>query len=168
VPPPNQLPADPVYPTKLNVEMADTFEAFFVVESDGPLGPTSYRAGYRCGEAGNVVCALDLPASIVEATILRDAKLAVTIAPDGDIRSSVCRIACDDMGHGLPSVTVPIDQLIAEFVAVDSLRLEEVSSADLSSLLQRLQRSVSIVQEAMKHLAGQQIPNPHDLSSQSS
>lgn len=136
--------------------MADTFEAFFAVEGRGTLGPIWYRAGYRCGETGNVVCALELPASIVEPAILREAKLTATVTPDGHIRFSACRIASED--KSLPSITEPIDQLIAQSVAVDNLRLEEVTSADLNSLLQRLQRSVALVQEAVKHLSDGQNP----------
>ncbi|WP_316213773.1 MULTISPECIES: hypothetical protein [unclassified Bradyrhizobium] len=140
--------------------MADTFEAFFAVKAGGPLGPTSYRAGYRYCDTGDVVCALELPASIVETAMLRDANLAFTLAPDGHIRFSVLGFACEDMREGLPSVTEPIDKLIAQSVAVDSLRFEEVTPADLNSLLQRLHRSVTIVQEALKHLSDQRVQNP--------
>jgi hypothetical protein len=157
---PNQILACPVYPTENNDEMARTFEAFFAVEGRGPLGPTWYRAGYRCGETENVVCALELPASIVEPTILRDAKLTATVAPDGHIRFGVCRIGCEEISQGLPSITEPIDQLIAQFVAVDNLHLEEITSADLTPLLQRLQRSVALVEEAIKHLSDQHFQNP--------
>src|SRR5262249_9454372 len=136
------------------------FEAFFTVEGGGPLGPTWYRAGYRCGDTGNVVCTLELPASIVETTILRDAKLTVTVTPDGHIRFSVFGIACEDMSTGRPSGTEPIDELIAPSIAVDSLHLEEITPADLNSLLQRLHRSVALVQEAMRHLSDQHVRHP--------
>jgi|tagenome__1003787_1003787.scaffolds.fasta_scaffold20741171_2 hypothetical protein len=151
--------------------MANTFEAFFAVEASGPLGPISYRAGYRCGETGDVVCALELPASIVETTILRYAEFIATVAPDGHIRCSSPKITCEDMEKGLPCVTEPIDQLIGRIVSVDSLHCEEVTSADLSSLLQRLCRSVALVQEALRHLSDQhtkircKTPSPIDLPS---
>ncbi|MBR0969705.1 hypothetical protein [Bradyrhizobium japonicum] len=133
--------------------MADTLEAFLAVEGGGPSGPMWYRAGYRFSESGNVVCALELPASIVETTVLRDAKLFATVAPDGHMRFSVCGVACEDMSNGLPSIAGSIDQLIAQCVAVNNLRLEEITSADLKSLLERLQRSVALVQEAIEHLS---------------
>jgi hypothetical protein len=142
-----------------NNEMADTFEAFFAVEVRGPLGPTWYRAGYRCGETKNVICALELPASIVDPMILKDAKLTATVAPDGQIRFSLCRVGCEDISQGLPSATEPIDQLIAQFLTVDNLHLEEITSDDLTSLLQRLQRSIALVEEAMKHLSDQHVQN---------
>ncbi|WP_375305649.1 hypothetical protein WI560_27060 [Bradyrhizobium sp. A11] len=129
--------------------MTGTFEAFFAVDGAGPFGPTGYRAGFRCRETGNVVCALELPASIVETTILKAAKLNVTVAPDGHIRLSVRGIACEDISDGLPSIAGSIDQLIAQSVADDNLHLEEVTSSDLNSLLHRLERSISLVKEAI-------------------
>jgi len=140
--------------------MTDTFEAFLAVRRGEPLDPIWYRAGYRCGETGNVICALELPASIVETTILRDAKLTVAVAPDGHIKFSVCGITCEGISEGLPSVTEPIDELVAQTVAVDNLHLEEITSADLNSLLQRLQHAVALVQEAMRHLSDQHVQNP--------
>jgi hypothetical protein len=137
--------------------MANTFEAFFAVESSSPFGPASYRAGYRCSEKGNAVCALELPASIVETTVLRDARLAAAIGSDGHVRFSLYRADCENMVEGVPSVSEPIDQLIARIVSVDILHLEEISSADLSSLLIRLRRSVALVQEAMRHLPDQHV-----------
>jgi len=125
-------------------EMTNRFEAFFTVGSSGPLGPATYRAGYRCSETGNVICSLELPASIVESTILRDAELAVALSSDGRIQFS--------LGDGLLSVSEPIDRLIAQIASAESLRLEQLTSPDLTSLLQRLWRSVAFVQEAMVHL----------------
>ena len=66
----------------------------------------------------------------------------------------------EDMGERLQSMTEPIDEVIARAVAVDSLHLEEITPADLNSLLQRLHRSVALVQEALKHLSDQHIQNP--------
>ena len=137
--------------------MANTFEAFFAIESGGPFGPASYRAGYRCSKTGNAVCALELPASIVETTVLRDARLAAAVGSDGHVRFNLYRADCENMAEGVQSVSEPIDQLIARIVSVDSLHLEEISSADLSSLLIRLRRSVALVQEAMRHLPDQHV-----------
>jgi hypothetical protein len=133
--------------------MTGTFEAFFAIDGASPFGPTGYRAGFRCRETGVVVCALELPASIVETTILKAAKLNATVAPDGHIRVSVRGIACEDIGDGLPSAAGSIDQLIAQSVSIENLHFEEVTSSDLNSLLQRLQRSIALVQEAMGHLS---------------
>ena len=132
--------------------MTSRFEAFFTVGSNGPLGPASYRAGYLCSETGTAVCALELPASIVESAILRDAELTAALASDGHIQFS--------LGDGLPSFTEPIDRVIAQIVSVDSLRLEEITPADLNFLLRRLCRSVALVEEAMMHLPGQHAQDP--------
>jgi len=132
--------------------MTSRIEAFFKVGSSGPLGPATYRAGYRCSETGNAICALELPASVVESAILRDAELAVALASDGHIQFS--------LGDGLPSVSEPIDRIIAQIVSVDQLHLEEITSADLTFLLQRLWCSVALVQEAMMHLPGHHTQDP--------
>lgn len=136
------------------------FEAFFAVEVGGPFGPTSYRAGYRCGETGNAVCELELPAEIVETEILRDTTLTATVTPDGHIRFSLIGSSCRDRGDFVRSITEPIDGLIARFVSADSLQLEEVTSADLNSLLRRLFHSVALVQDAITHLSDQDIQGP--------
>jgi len=126
--------------------MTDTLEAFWEPGESGPLGPTSYRAGYRLQTAKSVICNVELPAEIVEAGIIARSAFAITVTPDGHVRSSLSG------GTSSTSKAEPIDQLIAQIVSVDSLRLEEITSSDLSSLLQRLFRSVTLVQEAMKHL----------------
>jgi hypothetical protein len=54
----------------------------------------------------------------------------------------------------------PIDELVAQTVAVDNLQLEKITFADLNSLLQRLQRSVALVQQAMQHLSDQHVQSP--------
>lgn len=133
-------------------DMTDTFEAFLVVQGDRAPGPIWYRAGYRSGKTGNVICALELPASIVEPAILREATLTVVLSPDGHVKSSLCGTACEDVCAGRPLATQPLDQLVAQSVAVENLHLEEITFADLNSLLRRLQRSITLVQEAMKHL----------------
>jgi hypothetical protein len=117
----------------------------------GPLGPTSYRVGYRLKTAKSVVCNVELPAEIVEAAILARSAFAIMVTPDGHVRSSLSGAISST------SRAEPIDQLIAQIVSVDSLRLEEITSADLSSLLQRLFRSVTLVQEAMRLLPDQHV-----------
>lgn len=123
--------------------MTDIVEAFWEVGELGPLGPMSYRAGYRLRTA--IICNVELPAAIVEAAILAKSTLAMTITPDGHVRSSVAGSA------GSTSRAEPIDELIAQLLSVENLRLEEISAADLASLLERLERSVELVRQVMKH-----------------
>lgn len=83
---------------------------------------------------------------------MKDARLTVAATPDGHVRFSVCGLACEDIDEGVPSIAEPIEQLIARSVAAENLHLDEITSADLNSLLQRLQRAVALVQVALNHL----------------
>ncbi len=123
--------------------MTDRVEAFWEIGELGPIGPTSYRAGYRLRTA--IICNVELPAATVEAAILAKSILAVTITPDGHVRSSVGGSA------GSTSRAEPIDQLIAQLLSVENLHLEEISAADLVLLLERLERSVELVRQVVKH-----------------
>jgi len=123
--------------------MADKVEAFWEIGDVGPLGPTSYRAGYRIRTA--VICNVELPAAIVETAILAESVLAISVTPDGHVRSSASGSA------GSTSRAEPIDQLIAQLLSVENLHLEEISAADLVLLLERLERSVELVRQVMKH-----------------
>lgn len=123
--------------------MTDTVEAFCEIGELGPLGPMSYRAGYRLRTT--IICNVELPAAIVEAAIIAKSTLATMITPDGNVRSSV------GVSAGSKSRTEPIDQLIAQLLSVENLRLEEISAANLGLLLERLERSVELVRQVMKH-----------------
>ena len=56
-------------PKVQNGTMIGTFEPFLDIGDRGPLGPTWYRAGYRCGTTGKVICIVELPATIAEKAI---------------------------------------------------------------------------------------------------
>src|SRR5262245_34203437 len=112
--------------------MTDIVEAFWEIGELGPLGPTTYRAGYRFRTAGSTICNVELPAAIVEAAILTNSAFAMTVTADGYIKSSLSG------GADSTSRAEPIDRLIAQSLSVENLRLEEISAADLTSLLERL------------------------------
>jgi hypothetical protein len=48
---------------------------------------------------------------------------------------------------------VPIDDLLQRAVSAENLRLEETKIVDLRILLKRLERSVSLVKEAIDQMA---------------
>jgi hypothetical protein len=129
--------------------MAEAVEAFLDTEGLGVLGPVSYRAGYRYAETGHVICSIELPALTAESTVLRNSKLAVSVTPDGHIESTISGSV-----DGLSIlVAEPIDALIVQFVKVENLRLEEISTTNLNDLLQRLERSTALVRKAIEELA---------------
>ncbi|OKO72753.1 hypothetical protein AC628_25670 [Bradyrhizobium sp. NAS96.2] len=123
----------------------DTVEAFWETGEVGPLGPTSYRAGYRARTTGSILCNVEFPAAIAEAAIVANLALAATITPDGYLRCTLSGVA------DLTSKAEPIDQLIAQSFSVENLRLEGISAADLGSLLERLERSVALLHEVIRH-----------------
>ena len=122
----------------------DMVEAFWEVGEWGPLGPTSYCAGYRFRMAGGIICKVELAAAIAEAAILANSALAMMVTADGYISSSLSGVADSK------SKVEPIDELIAQLLSVENLRLNEIAAVDLSSLLERLERSVDLVREVME------------------
>ncbi|WP_316168428.1 MULTISPECIES: hypothetical protein [unclassified Bradyrhizobium] len=123
----------------------DKVEAFWEPGEVGPLGPSTYRAGYRIRATGSILCSVEFPAAIAETAIVANLALATTITPDGYIRSTISGIA------DLTSKAEPIDQLIAQSFSVENLRLEGISAVDLGALLERLERSVALLHEVIKH-----------------
>jgi hypothetical protein len=127
-------------------------EAFFRVASRevGSLGPARYSAGYRVRETGKVICTIELAASVAESTVFGHANLAMAATTSGCIQSSIAGLA--GLSGTQSFAAEPIDSLIARATAVENLRMEEATVADLKVLLQRLERSVSLVKEAILHL----------------
>jgi len=122
----------------------DGVEAFWESGEVGPLGPSTYRAGYRIRATGSILCNVEFPAAMAETAIVANLTLATTITPDGYIRSTLSGTA------DLTSKAEPIDQLIAQSFSVENLRLEGISAADLGSLLERLERSVALLHEVIR------------------
>lgn len=131
--------------------MTDEPEAFFrIVEEVGSLGSARYRAGYRLRDTGEVICTVELPASVIESTVFGHSKLAIAATTNGYIQSSVVGPACLS---GTSSIAAePIDLLIEHMTAVENLHLEEATVETLTMLLQRLERSVSLAREAIAQL----------------
>jgi len=123
----------------------DKVEAFWESGEVGPFGPSTYRVGYRIRATGSILCNVEFPATIAETAIVANLAIATTITPDGYIRSTLSGVA------DLTSKAEPIDQLIAKSFSVENLRLEGISAADLGSLLERLERSVALLHDVIKH-----------------
>jgi hypothetical protein len=129
-------------------------EAFMEVGSEGVgvTGPISYRAGYRWVETGEIICAIELPASIVEPTIFAFSNLETLTTPDGHIVSTVKGFEGGDSNRTQAIVAEPIDAFIARSLSSENLRMEEATLTDLVMLLRRLDHSVSVVREAIGRL----------------
>lgn len=109
---------------------------------DNSLRPSSYSAGYRLIETGEIVCAIQLPASIAESAILRRSKISITLAPAGHIEVAAGGLAANE----------PIDDLVARMVTQANLHMEEATASDLKSFLHRLERSLVLVQGAIARM----------------
>ncbi|WP_316227163.1 MULTISPECIES: hypothetical protein [unclassified Bradyrhizobium] len=130
---------------------ASNLEPF--VEIFGVTSPhaDTYRFGYRLD--GAVVSAVDLPAEIVEKVLALKARLSVYITPSGEIipelafASLVGEVPCAERAD--PT----IDDLMRKTLNLEMLRMEEATSADLALLLDRLQRSASLVKDMLEQIA---------------
>ena len=129
-------------------------EAFVELNTQiAPLAPASYRAGYRHSESGEVICAVEIAASIVESAVLQHSKLGMFASADGHVESSINTTTADCSINGRPFVAEPIDSLVARLLDNENLRMEEVTAVDLATLLQRLHRSVALVKEALDRIS---------------
>src|SRR3569832_7855 len=87
-----------------------TIEAFMELNTQlATLGPASYRAGYRYAESGEVICAVEIAASIAESAVLRHSKLGMFASADGHVESSVNSVSAECSINGWPFVAEPID-----------------------------------------------------------
>ena len=106
---------------------------------DNPLRPSSYSAGYRLIATGEVICSAKSPVPIAEAAILMRSKILIILTPGGRV----------EVSSGGSAANEQIDDLVARTVTQANLRMEEATASDLKSLLHRLERSISLVKEAI-------------------
>ncbi len=119
-------------------------EAFFDLGcgDDNPLRPSTYSAGYRLVGTGEVVSVVKLPVPIVESAILRRSRISTTVTPTGIVEISAGGLGAHEQ----------IDDLVARTVTQANLDMEEATASDLKSFLHRLERSVSLVKEAIARM----------------
>jgi hypothetical protein len=139
-------PCDMTRPQSLNSEP--------FVELLGSTHPSAnaYRFGYRIVGTANVISAIDVPADMVERALISRKPLSARIAPNGDIIPEISNSNPIDNTADVTSETSQIDDLIRRTLNAENLRMEEASVADLKMLLDRLERSVSLVKEAIIQL----------------
>ncbi|WP_316169093.1 MULTISPECIES: hypothetical protein [unclassified Bradyrhizobium] len=111
----------------------------------------AYRFGYRLDSA--VVSAVDLPAEIVEKIFVSRTRQSVHITPSGEIIPELSfPSVAGEIIH--PERTIrSIDDLMRETLKPEMLRMGEATSADLALLLERLQRSASLVEDVLDQIA---------------
>ncbi|NEU97552.1 hypothetical protein [Bradyrhizobium uaiense] len=121
--------------------MAIVVEAFLDLGrgDENPLSPSSYSAGYRRVETGEVICTVELSVPIVEAAILKRSNVSIIVTPGGSV----------EVSSGGSAAHEQIDDLVARAVTQANLRMEEATTSDLESLLHRLERSIGLVKDAI-------------------
>ncbi|WP_316205331.1 hypothetical protein [Bradyrhizobium sp. SZCCHNS3004] len=120
------------------------------------LGVTSpqadaYRFGYRLD--GAVVSAVDLPAELVEKILILKTRLSIHITPSGEIVPELSFPSVVGKITHAERTDPSIDDLMRETLNPEMLRMEEATSADLALLLERLQRSASLVKDMLDQIA---------------
>lgn len=117
--------------------------------SPAGLGATDYLAGYRCRETRAVVCAINLPADLVEAAVMANVIASAIVTPSGQVESSF-EFAKTRSQTTQVLTSEPIDALVARALARESLRLEGATEQQLELLYDRLGRSLHLVAECLQ------------------
>jgi hypothetical protein len=112
---------------------------------EGALSPSQYRIGYRCSTTQAVLTQLEIPAEIVERTVLGDLLVVPRITPDGTVTANILTQRDSINYEWLDVVAMPIYELVNRAMTSENLRLEEARLSDLEALRDLLERSVSKV-----------------------
>lgn len=116
-------------------------------------GKRVYRFGYRLEGTKDVLSVIDIPAKIVELALTDGFSLATKMTPTGDISPIINGREEIEFASSAFWAVASVEQLVAEALSSENLRLEEAGSAELSILQQRLERAISLVKEAIKRLS---------------
>lgn len=135
----------------MNVRESVQLEPFAEVAGD------TYRFGYRTVGVSDYVSAVEVPIQIVEQTVLMRASLTVRIGPDGTVFSHMLSSHAADATSDPPTDVDPLDVLVRRAVDTENLRMEEASVSDLNTLLQRLERSIGLVKDAIRQISSEPI-----------
>lgn len=106
-----------------------------------------YRFGYRIVGTNTVVATIEIPAKLLEEAMSSNLTLSCRLTVDGEV------IPEFSFEHSRVSSTgaspLPIDQLIRATLTPQNLHMEEVTIANLTTMLRRLEESANIVRDAL-------------------
>ncbi|MCK1394325.1 hypothetical protein [Bradyrhizobium sp. 1] len=117
----------------------------------------AYQFGYRTIGVSNYVSAVEVPIQIVEQAVLTRASLTVGIGPDGTVISHLLSSHVANTLSYPPTDLEALDVLVRRAVNSESLRMEEATLSDLNTLLQRLERSITLVKDAISQISSEPI-----------
>jgi len=115
----------------------------------------TYRFGYRIVGVSDYVSAIEVPIQIVEQAVLPRASLTVRIGLDGTIFPLLSHAA--DTTLNLPTDVEALDVLVQRTLNTENLRMEEATISELNALLQRLERSINLVKDAISQISSEPI-----------
>ncbi|NOJ41058.1 hypothetical protein [Bradyrhizobium australiense] len=117
------------------------------------LSSSGYRVGYRCAITQAVLIQLEIPAQIVERTVLDQLSVVPRMTPDGMVSADFSEQTDRDIGDLLEVAVTPISELVARSMASGNLRLEETRTSDLEALRNQLEQSLGTVRDALAMVA---------------
>jgi hypothetical protein len=116
------------------------------------VGPTSYRVGYRLESSQAIVCQVEIPAEVVEQAVAEDLSPSNRMTPAGEVISAFAGVRSNSISESARCPAEAVDQLVARAIDPGNLRAEEAGITELKILLARLERSVTLVKQALAEI----------------
>lgn len=109
-------------------------------------GKTTSTVGYRDVSNGTVVASIELPAELIERTVIANVSIEISLSGAGEITSAASGTASDFCSM---KRTISLDELVYMLLERPNLHMEETTESELRMLLRKLQKSISAVQRAI-------------------
>ena len=124
----------------------------FLLEPFAETTDDAYRFGYRVIGTDDCLSIIDVPTSIVESAVLARVTLVARIEPDGTVTSQLLTSHTNESVPEISTNAASVEALVQKAVSAESLHIEEATVADLGTLLQRLEDSVTLVRGAISQM----------------
>jgi hypothetical protein len=121
--------------------------------TEGALSPPQYRIGYRSSTTRSVLAQLEVPADIIERTVLSKLLVVPRITSDGTVTADIPGQSDLISDNWLEVAAVPINELVLRATTLENLRLEEAKISDLKALENLLDQSIAKVRAAIAIVA---------------
>jgi hypothetical protein len=130
----------------------------------GAVGPSIYRFGYRLEATAEILSVVDIPADVVEQVLNSKLSLSIRLTPEGEV-AVFATIDETSIVSPAQGTSESIDVLVSRVVGPENLQFEEAGVTELTTLLTRLEHSVSLVRNALTQLQnGVAMPHSTEIS----